>query len=147
MLGATLWHAQNSRMSPSLYFGGWNSALEDMAQRSHEYPESEMLCFNFAPCVVGSFAVIFHRRTYQHVLNFLSVPIKLPFDHLFQHLLDRDIPVRVAFPFLAVADVGHASSVDPGHSTDVQLRLSRHRWNPSEFCKLNSTERFYKVQP
>ena len=145
MLGATLWHPKSTRTSTARYFGGWDSADEDMEQRAREYPKSQMLCFNYAPCIVGSFAVIYHRRTFQHVLNFLALPLKLPFDHVFHHLLVRDIPVRVASPFLCAADVSHESSVDPGHSTNVALRLSRHRWDPKAFCQTNSTQLFFQA--
>jgi hypothetical protein len=39
--------------------------------------------------------------------------------------------VRVAYPYLAIADVGHLSAVDPERSQDVLDRSLRHEWNLS----------------
>lgn len=146
LLGATSWHDNAATMNPRDNFGGWTSVVEDLKiEQTTSASKEKPLCFNMVPCVHGSFAVIYHRNSFQHLLSFLRRPVKEAFDHVYMYLLSRDIIVRSAFPFLAAADIGHASSVDTGRSTNVKQRLKIHHWNATELCKTgSSTELFFE---
>jgi hypothetical protein len=130
LLGASIY----ARGSPAV---GWQAA-DDQLSRSNG------LCFNVMPCMYGSFASIYHRDSYRHILDTLNDPLQRPYDHMYMPLARRGVPVRVAYPFLVVADVLHASSTDNGRQHhDIQERLNANRWNASTFCKTGTNELFY----
>ncbi|GAQ85820.1 hypothetical protein KFL_002560055 [Klebsormidium nitens] len=85
----------------------WNWIQDDVSTRV--YDATGARCYNANLLTYGAFATIYHQDTYE-----TSVTI-----------------VRVAYPYLAVADVSHASSVDPERSQDVLDRSLRHEWNLS----------------
>ena len=130
MLGASIYSRGDEA-------AGWGSADAQLA-RSHG------LCFNVMPCMYGAFANIYHRDSYRHILDILNDPFQRPFDHIYMPLARRSVPVRVAYPFLAVADVLHASSTDNGRlHHDIRERLNANRWNASTFCKMGTDQLFY----
>jgi hypothetical protein len=148
LLGATVWLDEpDDPLDDTLDvpFGGWPSIDQDLQARRQEYPESSIKCFNVQLCTLGSFAVIYHRHSFQFVIDFLTQPLQKPFDHIYPFLVSKDIIVRAAHPYLTAADVSHASSVDSSRSNDVFLRLQRHRWDPEAFCHPGTQQRFYQI--
>ncbi len=147
MLGATIWLDEPEDPldeTLDIPFGGWPTVDQDLQHRRQQEGK-EVLCYNVQPCVLGSFAVIYHRHTFAYVIDFLTQPLQRPFDHIYPFLASKDIIVRYAFPYLAAADVSHSSSVDPSRSSDVFLRLQRHRWDPEAFCHSGTPTKFYQI--
>ncbi|GAQ81935.1 hypothetical protein KFL_000950110 [Klebsormidium nitens] len=121
LLGATEWSLD-----------AWNWIRDEVDTRV--YDASAARCYNANLHTCGTFATMYHRDTYESILRWISVQLssrKEPYDHVYQHLAANGTIVRVAYPYLAVADVGHASAVDPGRSQDVVDRSLRHEWNLS----------------
>lgn len=95
-------------------------------------------CVNTNSKTFGTFAVIYDRDSIPAILEWLEVSTK-PFDHMFKSISEHGITVRVAYPFVAIQDVRHASQIDQTrtHQDNMAERARIHRWNLSEFCDTN----------
>jgi hypothetical protein len=133
VLGASIYAAGTAT-------AGWK-AIDDQLQSQ---PSSR--CFNMVPCGYGSFATVYHRDSFAPIIRFLNDPHQRPFDHVYMPLVMSDVIVRVAHPFLAAADVMHASKVDNGRlHQDLAERMRINRWNASSFCETGTRDLFFPV--
>ena len=141
MLGASIWlNGTYPQRGP--WLSGWNIVDEDM-RRSEEQQARVVpggpTCFNVPSKVMGSFAVIYHRNVFEHIINWLETSSR-PFDHVFEALADAGFIVRAAYPSIAVQDLRHESSVDPRRKSqeDFTGRAKLHRWQLDRICHARS---------
>ncbi|UJR38672.1 hypothetical protein I4U23_031338 [Adineta vaga] len=128
LLGATVWSTDRF---------GWKMIDQDVKNNSFE-----SACFNVDRVTYGAFAVLIHRTTFQSILNWLNDPenAHLPYDHIFYHLSQRGHIVRVVYPFLAISNITHVSSVNPQRGPNhrnITWRSKVHRWFPLKDYKIH----------
>lgn len=103
----------------------------DIEKMSHDH------CVNFVPNTLGSFAVAFNVNLFPHLLRWFARQQRFPADWLYSFAAQEGFVVRVAYPFLAIADLTKHSSVKtrPHELTagGMLQRLRLHRWNASAF--------------
>jgi hypothetical protein len=95
-------------------------------------------CVNTNSRTYGTFAVIYGRASIPPILRWLEGATK-PFDHMFKSVAADGVAIRVAYPFLAIQDVRHASQIDQTrtHQDNMAARAKLHRWNLSHFCDVD----------
>ena len=118
LLGVAIWVAGSSTD-----LRGWALTLADLAQTAAP------MCFNAHAKTFGSFATIYHRSSFSPIYTWIKTA-RRPFDHVFRHLASLQMPVRVAYPFVAIQDVQHDSTVDNRgvRQSDMLERARIHRW-------------------
>ena len=92
-------------------------------------------CANTNSRTFGTFAVIYSRQAIPPILRWIQQADK-PFDHMFKNRSKVGVSTRVAYPFLAIQDVRHASQIDQSRRSQDNMakRAILHRWNLSDFC-------------
>lgn len=98
---------------------------------------SQDRCVNFVPNTLGSFAVALNVNIFPYLLGWFARQTRFPADWLYTFAAQEGFVVRVAYPFLAIADLTKHSEVKsrpheliPG---GLLQRLRLHRWNASAF--------------
>ncbi|CAF1091224.1 unnamed protein product [Adineta steineri] len=117
MLGATVWPA------------GWR-ILDKSKKRERG------LCRNIGTKTFGSFAALFHRNTFEPILNWLNTNTKDPYDLIFRYLARLGYPVRLAMPNLIITDVTHTSLIAEHNDEsfhNASYRAHIHRWNLKDY--------------
>jgi hypothetical protein len=137
LLGSSIW-LNGTYPLRGPYLTGWNIVDEDMRRNGEQVARivaNGPTCFNVPSKVMGSFAVLFHRDVFQPIIDWIDSSSR-PFDHVFEALADSGFVVRAAYPSIAVQDLTHESSVDPGRSgqQDVEMRARTHRWSLDKMC-------------
>jgi hypothetical protein len=129
ILGASIWVDQVAGR-----LGGWSLTNVDIAEASQQFGQSPR-CFNAHSKVFGSYAVIYHRSTFANIIEWIKRTRK-PFDHIYPHLYSKKHVVRVAYPFVAIQDVGHESTVDTRGNlqSNITHRARLHHWQLHRYC-------------
>jgi len=70
------------------------------------------ICYNALSNTCGTFTMLLSRHVLPAVLDWLANSNQ-PIDHVFQYIIMRGFPVRVAHPYLFVADLNKTSAVNP----------------------------------
>ncbi|GMH56267.1 hypothetical protein TrRE_jg7725 [Triparma retinervis] len=129
-LGATVWNE-----------AAWELLDADMlAAKRASGRRGNAMCFNSHHKVSGSFAVIFHRNTFQELLDWLDHGPIQPFDWVFGWLGKKGYVTRVAYPFVVIPDLTVESDADNNRGDlqhDMEARVKVHRWNIREFSALS----------
>ena len=123
LLGATSWDDKN---------------LEWMDMEKSQNPGLQ--CVGHHKKLFGAFAVIFNVDILPVLLQLFQSTDE-PLDWYWSHLADIGYPVRSAFPFINIADVGHVSSVADRVGTKNLTKLKeiastrrvKHGWDREEF--------------
>ncbi|CAF3055439.1 unnamed protein product [Rotaria sp. Silwood2] len=98
LLGATIWHKKHT---------DWPSGA----------------CFDASSATFGAFALFLKRVSYRPILQWLQAGTPKPFDHVYRHLQQKNLSVRVAFPpFLVIPDISHPSLINKKRS-DIQFDI------------------------
>ena len=135
-LGATIWSK-----------GAWNVVDNDLAKARDALGE-EPLCFNSYVSVSGAFAVIFHRNTFQEVVDWLNFGPTQPWDWVFGWLAKKGYITRAAYPFIVIPDITGESDVDNNRGPlqhDMMARASIHRWHQGSFKESKENEIKHEV--
>jgi hypothetical protein len=116
----------------------WDLIDDDIA-KSAAQNHAPPLCFNSHLKVLGSYGVVYHRNTFQEILDWIDYgPIK-PFDWVFDWLARKGYVTRVASTFIIIPDVGgKVSQVNPERSSgqlSMKRRAEIHRWDLNAFNK------------
>ena len=125
LLGAAIWVPGSGTD-----LRGWALTLADLAATPAP------MCFNAHSKTFGSFATIYHRSTFSPIYTWIKTA-RRPFDHVYRHLAGLQVPVRVAYPFVAIQDVQHDSTIDNRgvRQSDMLARARIHRW---QVCAANA---------
>ena len=127
MLSASIWYKGSypSLNSATEYVGGW--ALADHDKKVHK-----SMCASGQKAFVGSVAVVYTRKAAALILDWLDDTPNKPFDHVFGHLAQKGVAVRMVTPHLFIAPLDKISSTNPQRSisTDTATAYQIHRWNP-----------------
>eukprot|EP00042_Codosiga_hollandica_P042477 m.390021 g.390021 ORF g.390021 m.390021 type:complete len:494 (+) comp56338_c0_seq7:2743-4224(+) len=136
VLGTSIWIESYGSHAP---LKGWALTNADLKHSLEQFGEPPR-CFNAHSKSFGSFAVIYHRDTFVNILQWLKAPTA-PFDHIYPHLANRGHPVRIAYPFVAIQDVAHESSVDNRgeYQSNLLVRAKLHHWQLDRYCKPDRT--------
>jgi hypothetical protein len=131
LLGTAIWVESYGSRGP---LKGWALTNADISNAHKQFGETPK-CFNAHWKTYGSFAVLYHRSTFQPILDWLKTA-QAPFDHMYPSLSTRGVPVRVAYPFVAIQDVAHESSVDNRgeHQSNMKTRAKIHHWQLDRYC-------------
>ena len=134
LLGASIW-VEGTGPTPR----GWALTTMDLAH-TRETLDPNPRCFNAHSKVFGSFATLYHRSTFSAIYTWIKTS-RRPYDHIYQHLSTRHVPVRVAFPFVAIQDVAHESTIDNrgAKQADLMARAKLHRWQLDRYCRPDFT--------
>ena len=127
-LGATVWSD-----------GSWREVDSDL-RAAEKSADKLPMCFNSYSRVSGSFAVIFHRNTFQEVIDWLDHGPVQPFDWVFGWLAVKGYTTRVAYPFVVIPDITIESDVDNNRGDlqhNMKARAETHRWHLEEFSHLS----------
>eukprot|EP00051_Salpingoeca_urceolata_P006279 m.83232 g.83232 ORF g.83232 m.83232 type:complete len:439 (-) comp14760_c0_seq2:111-1427(-) len=134
LLGAAVW-IDGTYPERGPYSAGWRLIKEDIStskQATGKFP----MCFNVNRKTFGSFAVLYHRDTFQTIIDWIDSS-SLPFDHIWPIFAKQGTPVRVSFPNIAIQNVMHESSIDASRNgqSDMLKRAKLHKWNLKEYCE------------
>eukprot|EP00040_Diaphanoeca_grandis_P012058 m.61522 g.61522 ORF g.61522 m.61522 type:complete len:480 (-) comp22998_c0_seq1:42-1481(-) len=137
MLGSAVWIPGTYPMSGD-YCGGWK-LLEDDARMTTEATGHESRCINANSKTYGSYAVIYHRASIPSIREWIN-NATAPYDHMFADLPHRGVSVRLAWPYLAMQDVRHASQIDDSRKQQSNFfaRAKLHRWDLKSFCDMKN---------
>ncbi|CAF0855687.1 unnamed protein product [Rotaria sordida] len=129
LLGATIWHTKHT---------DWPSGA----------------CFDASRATFGAFALLLKRVSYRPILQWLQANTSEPYDHVYRHLQQKKLSVRVAFPpFLVIPDISHPSLINNNRTAiqfDVIKRAEVHLWHlkdypmvqiPTQIMKTNVSKR------
>jgi hypothetical protein len=136
LLGSSVW-IDGVYPYKGWYTGGWRLFDEDR-RMYQEHTGMVSSCVNTNSRTYGTFAVIYGRASIPPILRWLEGATK-PFDHMFKSVAADGVAIRVAYPFLAIQDVRHASQIDQTrtHQDNMAARAKLHRWNLSHFCDVD----------
>ncbi|CAF3018869.1 unnamed protein product [Rotaria sp. Silwood2] len=112
LLGATIWHSKHTN-----WLGG--------------------VCFGADHVTYGTFALLIKRICYRPILKWLQFGKPKPYDHVYRHLQQQKLTVRVAFPpFLVIADVTQPSLINNNRTSiqhDIEKRSEIHLWHLKDY--------------
>eukprot|EP00123_Amoebidium_parasiticum_P016832 comp23601_c0_seq1/m.40108 comp23601_c0_seq1/g.40108 ORF comp23601_c0_seq1/g.40108 comp23601_c0_seq1/m.40108 type:complete len:668 (-) comp23601_c0_seq1:119-2122(-) len=136
MLGCTIYSNGTYPRYNDRWLGGWN--LADADRKNHTARRAHAQCFNVNRMVVGSYAAMYHRSTYDTILQWLEdTRGQTPFDWVYHELAKKGYIVRSLFPNLVVPDINHPSTTDPERPDETRSPLERakvHRWDFKKYC-------------
>ena len=102
-----------------------------------EKPWPPEACFDATSSTYGAFALLVKRSAFLPILNWLQTEPGTVWDFIYRHLQQKKLIVRVAYPpFLVIADISHASSVNPNREIDkldVRIRAAKHDWHLEDY--------------
>lgn len=82
--------------------------------------------------VTGTFAAVYHRSTYDHIVGWLESDAAKPFDKVLLSLSMAGYPVRVAYPNLVVQEL-------TGTSVEIVEGVAeRSRWDLSRYLSFTA---------
>ena len=118
---------------------GWALTNADLRAR-REAGDDKPKCFNAHSKSFGSYAALYHRDTFQAILDWIKNN-REPFDHIYPYLSELGHPVRIAYPFIAIQDVRHKSTIDNrGPLQDnLAMRARLHHWQLDRYCNPDFT--------
>jgi len=126
-LGSTVW--------------GYWPVIDDFRAKSNT---ENHICHDSFENVFGTFAVMYHRNTYDAILKWIQDSPNQPFDWVFGHLAREGYVTNAAYPHLVVPDITGASDVDNDRADtqhDMAFRSKKHRWDLSNFVHFWNAER------
>ena len=91
-------------------------------------------CLDATKHTYGTFAIAYSVLGARAVLEWLQQTLFLrPYDHMYQHLVERNHAVRIMWPPAIVADVSHKSLTNfKPIKSNVSYRHKLHRWGGAE---------------
>jgi hypothetical protein len=130
VLGASIWV---EKWRPG-ELKGWALSNHDLVSATSQF-HTRPMCFNAHSKVFGTYAVIYHRSTFAFILEWIK-RTRVPFDHIFKDLSMYGHVVRVAYPFVAIQDVAHNSTIDNRGTQQANLegRARLHHWQLDRYC-------------
>jgi len=94
-----------------------------------EQTSSDTVCYNALQRTAGMFAVLVARSTLSLIEEWLDSSNR-PLDHMYEYLMQRGVPVRVAYPNLMIAEVNKTSSVNVNRpKVEIDVRYRAMRWD------------------
>ena len=130
ILGASIWV---EKWRPG-ELKGWALSNHDLVSATTQF-RTRPMCFNAHSKVFGSYAVLYHRSTFSYILSWIKKS-RVPFDHIFKDLGMAGHVVRVAYPYVAIQDVAHNSTIDNRgtQQADLRARAKLHHWQLDRYC-------------